>query len=97
MPRVWEKGNLTIKAMRRARIKGATCEPLPKHYERGLYEAQHGLCYYCGASLKDAGQHLEHMTPLSRGGAHALENLVLSCQDCNLRKGTKTAKEFARL
>jgi len=81
-------------AKRRALKRGCTAEHLPEHYERGLYEAQCGLCYYCGDSLEENGQHLEHMTPLSRGGAHSLANLCLSCPNCNQRKHAKTAEEF---
>jgi len=81
-------------AKRRALKKGATTEPLPDNYDRGLYEAQRGLCFYCGEILEETGQHLEHMTPLSRGGSHSLANLCLSCPTCNLKKGTKTAEEF---
>jgi len=78
----------------RAFKKNTTIGSLPARYDDALYEDQHGLCYYCGASLEETGQHIEHMTPLSRGGAHALYNLVLSCPTCNLRKHTKTAEEF---
>ena len=81
-------------AKRRALKRNATIEPLPDKYEIALYEAQHGLCYYCGTSLAETKQHLEHMIPLSRGGAHALSNLVLSCIACNLQKHTMTAEEF---
>lgn len=50
-------------------------------------------CAYCDAA--DVLLVQEHMIPLSRGGAHALENIVPSCGPCNGRKWTKTAEEFA--
>jgi 5-methylcytosine-specific restriction endonuclease McrA len=37
---------------------------------------------------------IEHMRPRSRQGSDALWNLTLSCEACNLRKGTQTAAEF---
>lgn len=81
-------------AKRRALKRGCTAEQMPEHYELGLYEAQHGLCYYCGDSLEETGHHLDHMNPLSRKGAHSLANLCLACPSCNMRKHTKTAEEF---
>lgn len=50
-------------------------------------------CAYCGAP----GEHVEHCTPISRGGTNAAENLVMACAACNLRKGPKTVLEFLGL
>lgn len=55
--------------------------------------AQCGRCYYCN-SLLGNDKHLEHKTPLIRGGGHVLENLCWACPSCNRRKGTKTEEEF---
>jgi len=62
-------------------------------YEQVLFKNQNGLCFYCRCDISK-GYHIEHMIPLSRGGMHDLKNIVLSCPDCNLRKGTQTAEEF---
>ena len=62
-------------------------------YEQILYKEQQGLCYYCDKDLVGI-YHIEHMVPLSRGGMHDKDNIVLSCPSCNLEKGTKTAEEF---
>lgn len=42
-----------------------------------------GICQYCGASN---ARHVDHIMPLSKGGADALENVTLACAGCNLRK-----------
>lgn len=42
-------------------------------------------CAYCGA----VAEHIDHVTPISRGGAHKIGNLVAACSSCNLRKGSK--------
>lgn len=48
-------------------------------------------CEYCG----DAPfEHLEHRTPLARGGSGHWHNITSSCAACNLRKATKTEDEF---
>ena len=49
-------------------------------------------CVYCGATNQPFG--IDHVLPRSRGGSDRVSNLVLSCHDCNSRKGNKTATEF---
>lgn len=52
-------------------------------------------CFYCRGPLNNNGRgHIEHLTPLSRGGLHVASNVVIACVACNLKKGTKTAEEF---
>lgn len=60
---------------------------------KDLYATQGGRCYYCSIEI-ETGYHIEHMTPLSRGGSNWIDNICLACAPCNLSKHTKTAKEF---
>ena len=39
----------------------------------------------------------DHVVPLSRGGAHAVANLVAGCKPCNSRKGARDELEFRAL
>jgi 5-methylcytosine-specific restriction endonuclease McrA len=48
-------------------------------------------CCYCEATAT----HLDHVHPLSKGGADAEHNIVPACRTCNLRKGAKTLAEWA--
>ena len=46
-----------------------------------------GHCYYCGVYLMELAPDkttIEHVTPVSEGGSHALYNLVPACADCNI-------------
>lgn len=52
-------------------------------------------CYWCGCNLKNVKYHIDHYTPLSKGGEHTLSNLVISCDKCNLKKNAKDPLEFA--
>jgi 5-methylcytosine-specific restriction endonuclease McrA len=49
-------------------------------------------CAYC--SKTDLPLQIEHIIPKSRGGSDRVSNLTLACEDCNQRKGNKTAAEF---
>jgi len=63
-----------------------------------IEEAQSYLCFYCSTPLPlESVIHLEHKTPLSRGGSNGPENLALACAPCNLSKGAKTAQEFMEM
>lgn len=56
-----------------------------------LVKWQH-KCSYCqktGIPLQ-----VEHIVPKIRGGSDRVTNLTLACEPCNLKKGTRTAKEF---
>jgi 5-methylcytosine-specific restriction endonuclease McrA len=48
-------------------------------------------CAYCGA----IATHLDHVEPLSKGGADVEANIVPACAPCNLSKGAKTLAEWA--
>ncbi|MCV7621922.1 HNH endonuclease [Micrococcus luteus] len=52
-------------------------------------------CAYCGAVPELV--HLDHVHPLSRGGTHEADNLVIACATCNLQKGAKPLEEFIRV
>ena len=62
----------------------------------GLIRLQDGLCWYCGRSLSQCHgtPHVEHQTPLSRGGADSFHNLVMACPRCNTDKGDLTLEEY---
>lgn len=59
-----------------------------------LLEKHGRKCFYCGKTV--SGFEVEHMLPKSRGGSNRIDNLTLSCHDCNETKGTLTAEEFIR-
>lgn len=63
-----------------------------------VYTAKGVKCHYCEQLLKFGkfARHVDHRTPLSRGGFHELANLVPACQRCNLCKNALTETEFRK-
>lgn len=53
------------------------------------------VCYWCSCKCAD-NFHIDHYTPLSKGGLHEVSNLVVACAPCNLRKNAKDPVDFAR-
>jgi len=60
--------------------------------QRVVIERAHNRCEYCQSQADYATETfaVEHIHPLSRGGANDLNNLALSCSGCNGRKYNKT-------
>jgi 5-methylcytosine-specific restriction endonuclease McrA len=62
-------------------------------------------CAYCkvemnfaratGRKFSGTDATIEHRLPLSKGGKHLWNNVVLACRDCNMSKNQKTEEEFA--
>lgn len=52
------------------------------------------ICYWCSKKTPTKKCHADHKHPLSRGGQHSIENLCVSCSDCNLRKGARTVESW---
>lgn len=52
---------------------------------------EHGCCAYCQTpeALTVTTFEIDHITPLSAGGATVQENLCLACPACNRHKGTR--------
>lgn len=44
--------------------------------------------------MKKSERHLDHVIPLSRGGAHSEDNIRVTHARCNLKKGTKLVEEL---
>ncbi|OCQ93408.1 HNH endonuclease [Nostoc sp. MBR 210] len=75
-----------------------------KEYQQGTlagYETREFLlekwnrqCVYCGN--KDIPLQIEHIHPRSKGGSNSITNLTLSCEKCNVKKGTKDIKDFLK-
>lgn len=57
-----------------------------------LLEKWQRHCAYCQQSSTKL--QVEHLIPKSRGGSDRISNLVLACEECNLKKGNMTAEEF---
>ena len=90
--RVRAEGNRdrTPDRLRSQRIK-LVCGSLSQS-DVAAIKAERCDCLYCGVSLADCDKVMDHMDPLSKGGAHDRSNIVVCCAKCNL---SKSAKRFA--
>ena len=50
-------------------------------------------CQYCGQAFPTQELTFDHVLPRSKGGRTSWGNVVTSCSDCNLRKGSQLPRE----
>jgi 5-methylcytosine-specific restriction endonuclease McrA len=79
---------------RRAIYRQTQAEPIGYKQRAEIALRQGNLCWWCGVSFGDV-YHLDHVLPISKGGAHTFDNLVATCRTCNLAKGGKMPWDFA--
>lgn len=59
-----------------------------------LKRIQGDKCVYCGKPILD--YHIDHIKPIAKGGVDRIDNLAISCPECNLAKSDKDLKTFTK-
>lgn len=89
----WRTRNMDVvrgyATLREARIREAATGPV----DCEAVVSRFPDCYLCGLPLTD-DVHIDHVVPLSRGGAHSMENLRPTHPACNLRKNSSLLSEL---
>ncbi len=60
---------------------------------RNLFARDENSCQYCGAKFPSSELSVDHVVPMSRGGATNWSNVVCACTECNKQKGGRTPGE----
>lgn len=63
-----------------------TRKPISKKSRFEIFKRDGFICQYCGATPPVAILHVDHITPVSMGGKNDPDNLITSCESCNLGK-----------
>lgn len=98
LSRAWLDDNPEAARARSTRRRGRVRDAEGHHSGEdilSLFKTQRGRCaaLHCRTKLPK-GYHIDHKTPLARGGSNWPDNLQLLCQPCNNSKGTKTVPEW---
>jgi 5-methylcytosine-specific restriction endonuclease McrA len=91
----WKRANPEkVREQRRrsyARRKGAwRVDPVTRTY---VIARDGGRCHLCGKRPRLRDLTIDHVVPISRGGAHVAENMRVACRSCNCRKGARAVNE----
>ena len=66
---------------------------IPAITKNKLYRRDRGICAYCSHSITEGEAEAEHIIPASRGGGYSWMNLVISCRQCNQKKGNRSPEK----
>jgi hypothetical protein len=76
---------------RKARLRGAVTEPYSREE---IAERDGWRCHLCGARVSRETWSIDHLVPVSRGGADTRENVRLAHLLCNSRRGARGAAQL---
>jgi 5-methylcytosine-specific restriction endonuclease McrA len=89
--------NMYYNTIQRARAASATIPYTLSQFRAHVDQALQGPCPHCGQKLTASNFSGDHKLPLSRSGTWELDNLEITCYDCNRAKSNLTRDEFAQL
>lgn len=68
-------------------------KPISKTLRFEVFKRDSFKCQYCGAAAPDVLLHVDHIQPVSLGGANEVVNLVTACVSCNAGKSDRPLTE----
>jgi 5-methylcytosine-specific restriction endonuclease McrA len=81
------------RALRSALLRGAPHGDLVTYEE--IRERDEGVCSICRESVPRSEESLDHVVPVSKGGAHTRANIKLAHRHCNCRKNARLPADLA--
>ena len=78
---------------RKAQMRESVAIQITGKQIRGRFAEFGHHCAYCGAT---GDLHIEHVVPISKGGPHAIGNIIPACKDCNFSKTNHDAESWYR-
>lgn len=64
-------------------------KPLSKKLRFDVFKRDEFTCQYCGATPPSVILHVDHIISVKDGGLNEIDNLLTSCEACNLGKGAR--------
>ncbi|MEN6540872.1 MAG: HNH endonuclease [Mizugakiibacter sp.] len=66
---------------------GMKRKAISKRLRFEVFKRDSFVCQYCGAHPPGVMLHVDHIHPVADGGGNEIDNLITSCEACNLGKG----------
>jgi len=78
---------------RKTKMKGNTFIEVSSQQIKERFTLFNDCCAYCGQS---GDMQIEHAVPISKGGTHAIGNILPACRPCNYSKRDKEIESWYR-
>lgn len=78
---------------RKAQMRDSVAIQIKGRQVRERFRQFDNRCAYCGCT---GDLHIEHVVPISKGGTHAIGNIIPACKDCNFSKAANEAESWYR-
>jgi 5-methylcytosine-specific restriction endonuclease McrA len=78
---------------RKAQMRNSVAIQLTGRQVRERFRQFDNRCAYCGCT---GDLHIEHVVPISKGGTHAMGNIIPACKNCNFSKAAHEAESWYR-
>lgn len=71
-------------------------KPISKKTRFDVFKRDLFVCQYCGAHPPSVILHVDHINPVADGGQNDIDNLITSCEPCNLGKGARSLTDVPK-
>lgn len=68
-------------------------KPIGKKLRFEVFKRDAFACQYCGSAAPAVVLHVDHITPVSKGGSNEMMNLVTACAACNSGKSNRALSD----
>ena len=82
-------GNEYKPALQAKRKRDTRRHSISKKLRFEILERDGYKCRYCGVGIDVCPLDIDHIIPVSKGGANVFSNLVAACSSCNMGKGAR--------
>lgn len=69
---------------------------IPKAVRLHVFKRDNFTCQYCGFKGTAETLVIDHIIPISLGGANEIDNMATACHNCNTRKGARDLSDYLR-
>ena len=88
-----EKVRQKIAARRARKINATVGNPKAiTRWDRAWRNKKMARCFWCNGKFPTRKCQADHIHALTKGGAHSIENLCISCADCNRKKNAQSVE-----
>ena len=88
--------HVLLREVQREKVGVKKRKAISKKRRFDVFKRDSFTCQYCGSHPPKAILHVDHIVPVAEGGGNETDNLVTSCDVCNLGKGARPLTDIPK-